>query len=172
MLLHSAMPYEYVPSENATANQVDELFNFSIYTDQQQEDNENIFVRENEVHISDSGKSGCFCFLQIIKTEISENYTRSPKLARNQRIIIKPKEQGTPNTSKKSVYTDILEELDQSMREEMASHISTFIFKGEEYVQMPKKDYLHERDLYLRQIRKYKNLFHELKSTLNSFDDQ
>lgn len=172
ILLNTTMPYEYVPSGNGV-----EEFNFSICTNQQ-EDTENIFVREtNDVHISDTGKFLISCKLLYYDFEFPEDYSvlsPKPKLARShKKIVIKTKEsQITPKSTRKPGYSEILEELDQSMMEEMAPHISTFIFKGEEYVQMPKKDYLVERELYLGQIRKFKNIFQKLKSTLNSFDDQ
>lgn len=77
----------------------------------------------------------------------------------------------TKQTSRNHGYDEILEELDKSMMEEMAPHVSTFIFKGEEYVQMPKRDYMAERELFLSEIRKYRGIFLKLKSTINAFDD-
>ncbi|KAL5273087.1 hypothetical protein ACFFRR_000075 [Megaselia abdita] len=142
MLLNTAMPFEYVPSKV-------ENYNFSISTDQ-----EDILITETDSQLSDEEGS---------KDTFSEESHFQPSK--------KPRNDPPAKESLGTTTQDILDELDQSMMEEMAPHVSTFIFKGEEYVQMPKKDYLAEKDKFLSEIRKYKGIFEKLKSQINSFDD-
>lgn len=48
------------------------------------------------------------------------------------------------------------------------SEVTTFIFNGEEFVQMPKRVYLAERDHLESQLRVYKELISNLKNQLAS----
>lgn len=70
----------------------------------------------------------------------------------------------------KSKKNEILEDFDKSVMEEMAPQITTFIYQGEEYVQLPKKLYVAEKEALVIQIRKYKAFFDKLKASINSFD--
>lgn len=104
---------------------------------------------------------------------LEDYYDQTPKRVRIDPEISKTKPllQSSEANAKKPGYAEILEELDQSMMEEMAPNVSTFIFKGEEYVQMPKKDYMAERELYQNELRKYKSIFNKIKNTINSIHD-
>lgn len=48
--------------------------------------------------------------------------------------------------------------------------ITTFIYKGEEYIQMPKRIYLHQRTQLDTDIKRYRNIIQGVKSLVNSSD--
>lgn len=51
--------------------------------------------------------------------------------------------------------------------------ITTFIYKGEEYIQMPKRIYLQQRaklDADVKRFRKYRNILQDIKSLVNATD--
>lgn len=51
--------------------------------------------------------------------------------------------------------------------------ITTFIYKGEEYIQMPKRIYLEQRaklDADVKRFRKYRNILQDIKTLVNSAD--
>lgn len=50
------------------------------------------------------------------------------------------------------------------------SDITTFIFKGQEYIQMPKSVYLAERKKLDEDLRKYRRIVQQVKALINSVD--
>lgn len=49
-------------------------------------------------------------------------------------------------------------------------NVTTFIFKNEEYIQMPKEYYLNEKLAFLRKIKQYKDVLKNIQHSVNDFD--
>lgn len=48
-------------------------------------------------------------------------------------------------------------------------NVTTFIFKGEEYIQMPKETYLREKNKDTTEIRRLRNILDKIKANINDF---
>lgn len=51
-----------------------------------------------------------------------------------------------------------------------SEHVSSFIFKGEEYVQMPREYYVAEKLALLKKMKKMQNFINSIKNQLNTLD--
>lgn len=60
-------------------------------------------------------------------------------------------------------YSDVNDLIDSKVA-------TTFIFKGEEYIQMPKQSYLEEKLMLIEKIQKLENVLQSIRKNINAYD--
>lgn len=200
VLLPLAVPYSYNDSKKEISSPIDERYTESIF-DPIPEDNivenysegDNQLPREEEsreeksdpllipikiVHQYNEVKRLVRLPAQVVVKKLTTKHLEASQLETSRPVIVEKKRKISdeeevvilnPEESFGSVGDDEKFVVDNIST---TSEISTFNFRGEECLQMPKRKYLEQREELINEINKYKTIVMRMKELLNeSFND-
>lgn len=147
--------------------------------EEEEEDDESLKFGMEEYYLeeemSSNGKPSSTTLkvqLNKVEKEISIPNQQILKPIKNKRKI--HESHSTPTSTAETIHRSKLMKLskeeDTPSEEDFSSiTFSEFIFKGEEYVQMPKRKYIGEIAALKKELEKYKILVAKIKASLNNF---
>ncbi|XP_065354632.1 uncharacterized protein Dlip2 [Calliphora vicina] len=158
--------------------------NFSINLDEPESDECIIFTDEeksaHEMTITNSRKRKLYNM--ILQTQASSSISKILKTSPLQKPLRKSTEKLNLISPQLNATNSIQTQQSpinsrETNKEEInggqlidVEHVTTFIFKGEEYVQMPKEHYITEKMELMKKLKKMENTVRTIKEHLNSLD--
>ncbi|XP_055315618.1 uncharacterized protein LOC129575706 [Sitodiplosis mosellana] len=111
--------------------------------------------------------------VSLVSSEFVNHVTKRQKLHTSADNIIVSNQTVDTEKMEKSAMDEEEKSIDKLDNTVDNPDITTFIYKGEEYIQMPKRIYLQQRaklDADVNQFRKYRSILQDIKSLVNSTD--
>lgn len=133
--------------------------------DEEEEEEETVVV--NESWKSETKKEWQMLKLHGKKNVKQETIDNTSHVTKRQKVYHNTIKSHNHNSEPSDADNENNFEIDNT---ENNSDITTFIFKGEEYIQMPKCVYLKQRKKLDDDLKKYKRIVNNLKALLNDID--
>ncbi|XP_023291979.2 uncharacterized protein LOC111675446 [Lucilia cuprina] len=166
---------ESLHDEHFSINLEDETDECIVYTDEEKDTQQIVLGnnRKRKLYNTILQAQASSSNAKLIKTSILEKPLR--KSPEKQLFVKSPQS----STAGKSASTNQIQESAKVVSEETSKeeidvndlidveHVTTFIFKGEEYVQMPKEHYINEKQDLIKKIRKMESTIRTIKEHLN-----